>query len=453
MKRDLTEGNVYSNLLFMAIPTMMGFMAQVLYDLVDMIWIGQFSGKAVAGITIFATVFWAVEVLNEIIGVSSISLISQAYGAKDMDRTRRAVEQTITFKFVVATLASLLLLLTVKPLMHFFSSDPEVIQASLDYGYIRLFFLPLMFASFSVNTALRCVGESKKPMQILVISSLINAILDPIFIFETIPFIGLPGLGLGVFGAAVATVISIVFAFLYGFYHLMNGKSAVKITLKGIFSLDYELDKKLLLIGLPSGAEVLFRNMANFFILRMVAVYGTMAIAAGGIGQRILSFLFMPLLGFSLGSSAIVGQNLGVDQVDRASQTAKAAAKMGFTSTVFLGFLIVLYPDWIMSIFVKDPAIIQTGATMLPILMLGLLFISVSFGLGSVFSGSGLNRPFFVSSVVARWCVQVPLLFIFVLWLKLPIHFVWLSYVASDIVESLIIFAYYRQGQWKGKRV
>jgi len=370
-----------------------------------------------------------------------------------MPRTIRCVEQTITFKFVVATVATILLLIFIKPLMHFFSDDPVVLKASLDYGYIRLFFLPLMFASYSVNTALRCIGESKKPMQILIISSLLNVVLDPIFIFDKIPFVGLPGFGLGVFGAAVATVISIVVAFLMGFYYLMSGRSAVKITLKGIFSLDFEIDKKLILIGLPSGFEVLFRNMANFIILKMIAVYGTSAIAAGGIGQRIIGLMFMPLLGFSMGSSAIVGQNLGIDQIDRASDTSWAAAKMGFASTLTFGILLVLFPDAIMSIFVQDSGIIETGRVMLPVIMIGLLFMSLSFGLGSVFSGSGLNRPFLISSLFARWGVQVPFLLISVLWLKLPIIYVWLSYVASDMTESLIIFFYYKQGDWKLKRV
>ncbi|MFN3283186.1 MAG: MATE family efflux transporter, partial [Pseudothermotoga sp.] len=126
MSRDLTQGSLTKNLFYMALPTMGGFALQTLYDIVDMFWIGRISSKAIAGVTIFSTVFWLVEVLNEIIGMSSTSLISQNYGAKDYERTNRIIEQTIVFKIFVAVVASAIMVVFLKPLMSFFSKDEEV---------------------------------------------------------------------------------------------------------------------------------------------------------------------------------------------------------------------------------------------------------------------------------------------------------------------------------------
>ena len=167
----------------MSIPTALGFLGQTLYDVVDMIWIGRISGAAVAGVTIFAAVFWSVEALNEIIGISSVSLISQSYGAKNLERTTRVIEQPLTFKALVAFLAMAFLLVFLRPLLGFLAPDEAVLDHALDYGFIRLFFLPVMFSSYTVNTALRCIGDAKSPMMIMIFASVLNIIHDTIFIY------------------------------------------------------------------------------------------------------------------------------------------------------------------------------------------------------------------------------------------------------------------------------
>lgn len=139
---ELLIGDLRKNLLKVSIPTMLGFALQAVYDMVDMIWIGRISASAVAGVTIFSTVFWLVTVLNEIIGASSISLITQSYGKGDIQRTRKVVEQTLTFKALVAIISAIIISIILKPLLSFFSTDQIVLKAALDYGYIRMFFFP-----------------------------------------------------------------------------------------------------------------------------------------------------------------------------------------------------------------------------------------------------------------------------------------------------------------------
>lgn len=458
-KIDLTQGSITKNLLYMSIPTMMGFFAQTLYDVVDMMWIGRISLEALAGVTIFSTIFWIVNVLNEIIGSSSVSLISQSYGEGNAEKTKRVVEQTITFKAIVATLAAIILFIVLKPLALFFDKDPVVFNSVIDYGYIRLFFLPIMFSSFTVNTALRGVGDSKRPFYLMLISSVLNIVLDPIFIFESLPInlgfikFTLPGLGLGVFGAALATVISITIAFTIGFYILVSGKSNIKISLKGLFKLDKEIDYKLMTIGLPNGAEGFMRNMSNFVVMKFIAHYGSVAIAASGIGMRFMGLLFMPLIGLSMGGGTIVGQNIGVNQIDRADKTAKTAALLGASIVSVTGILTFLYHDVIMRMFTNDPEVIAVGGPMLKVFVIATLLLGVLFGLSSVFSGSGYNTPFFISSSIGRWVFAIPFAFITIFVLKLDIIFLWLSYLVGDAAELIVILYFYQKGKWRTKKV
>jgi putative MATE family efflux protein len=437
----------------MSIPTALGFLGQTIYDVVDMIWIGRISGAAVAGVTIFVTVFWTVEVLNEIIGISSVSLISQSYGAKNHTRTNRIIEQTLTFKALVAVLAMVFLLIFLRPLLSFLTQDGEVLRHALDYGFIRLFFLPVMFSSYTVNTSLRCIGDAKSPMMIMLFASILNAVLDPVFIFERIPGTSLPGLNLGVFGAGLATVISISVAFALGFYLLYSGKRGLKISLRGLLKLDWSIDYKLLTIGLPTGFEMLTQKVSWYIAMKIIATFGTVAVATIGIGNRFTSLLVMPLIGMYVGNTAIVGQNLGANQIDTARKTVKASIVVGVLFIGIAGGFSLLFPELIMRMFINDPAVIGSGISMIRFIAPGTVFLVVFYGFASAFGGAGYMKPFITSSVISRCCVLIPLLLVFILALKYPIETIWLTMVLTDAVSAVVMLLAYRQGKWETKRV
>ena len=284
-------------------------------------------------------------------------------------------------------------------------------------------------------------------------------VLDPIFIFDTLPIkfgfidITLKGFGLGVFGAALATVISITIAFVIGFYFLLAGKSYVKISLKGIFKLDKEIDYKLMTIGLPNGAEALNRNLSNFVVMKFIGHYGSVAIAASGIGMRFMGLIFMPLIGLMMGGGAIVGQNIGVNQIDRAKETAKSAAQLGVVLISVVCIITFFFDEQIMRLFTTEQEVIAIGAPMLKILVLGMFLLAILFGYSTVFSGSGYNIPFFISSFFGRWGGAIPFAFIAIYVLKLDIMWLWVSYLVGDFVEFVIIMYFYKQGKWQHKKV
>lgn len=450
---ELLSGNLKMNLIKLALPTSIGFALQSMYDMVDIYWIGKISASAVAGVTVFSTIFWIVIVLNEIIGSSSISLITQSYGKNDMDRTKKILEQTLTFKILVAIIAAIIIAIILEPLLWFFSEDESVVKAALDYGYIRIFFLPIMFASYSVNTALRCLGDSKTPMKMMIFSSLVNIILDPIFMFDTIPYTNIPGLGLGVFGAALATVTSTVVAFGMGFFILIRGKAKINIDVKGLFRLDWEIDKKLLTIGLPNGIEILMRNLSSMITLKFVSIYGTNTVAAMGIGSKLLHFAFTPISGMSSGLSTMVGQALGADEIHKAKEVARFSALVDVVMMGIFSLIAIIFPEQIMKLFITEKEVVEIGITMIRILIPSLILAGWAIGLGCVFTGSGHNTPFLLASIISRWCIQIPFLFLSANVLKLPVIAVWLSFFLAEIGEIIVVLFHYKKGVWKATRV
>jgi putative MATE family efflux protein len=457
MARDLTKGSVTGNLLAMSVPTMLGMVGQTLYDIVDLMWIGRISSEAVAGAALFSSLFWLAEVLNEVIGTSSVALITQAIGAKDEARASRVIEQTIAFKAFVAIIAAVLFYFGLEPALRLFSGDGAVIEAGLAYGRIRVFFLPIFFMTFSCFTALRCSGDPSSQMWILLASSALNAVLAPLFMFETLPFVGCRGLGLGVLGAGVATVTCISLSFAAGFGLLVRGRHRIRVTLRGLLSLDREIDRKLIVIGLPSGAEMLARQLAGLIATKFVALYGTAAIAALGIGNRLGGLVFMPLFGLMQGGGTIVGHSLGAEDERRAERTALTASLIGgATITVCMG-LGIAFPEPLLRLFVDSPETVALGVPMMRILGSSFIVASYAIALACVFAGSGYNLPMLISSTAGRWGAQIPFLLLatYVLPLagiELGIAGVWSSFLLSDLVESALIVYYYRKGDWKKAR-
>lgn len=453
MSRDLTQGSLTKNLFYMALPTMGGFALQTLYDIVDMFWIGRISAKAIAGVTVFSTVFWLVEVLNEIIGMSSTSLISQNYGAKDYERTNRIIEQTIVFKIFVAIIASIIMAIFLKPLMAFFSKDEQVIKAGLDYGYWRTFFMPIFFATYSTYTAQRMTGESRLPMVIMGTSAILNVILDPIFMFDKVPGLNIKGFNMGVSGAAIATVISTLVAFLWGFGVLLKGRGKIKITLAGLFRLNKEIDLKLLTIGLPSGVEMLMRSLSSAVLTKILSLYGSSTLAVVGIVSRLMGLAFVPLMGFSMGASAIVGQNLGANKVQRAEKTVLLAALYGSLFVLIFVLLANFYPQVIMDLFVHEKDVIREGVSAVRIGSWSMLIAALSISLMSSFFGAGYTLPAMISSIVGRWFAQLPYVILVVMLLKLPSTYIWFSFIVAEIAELFYALFVFSKGKWKEYRV
>jgi putative MATE family efflux protein len=453
MKRDLTSGSIVRHIINMSLPTMAGLLFQGLYDLVDMIWIGQLSYEAVAAVTIFISIFWLFEILNEIIGMSSVSLISQSFGSGNLERAQRASEQALMLKVIIASAAALTMFLLLEPMVRLFTRDDAVVSLALEYGRTRAVFMPIFFSSFSVNTIFRCTGDAKTPMYLLIGSAAVNIILDPILMFDVIPFTSLSGLGLGMRGAAIATVLSYSLAFLVGFIMLLTGRAGVPISMKGMIRLDRETVRKLVTIGLPSGIEMLFRNAANSIMIILIGTYGTAAVALIGVGAKLQSFMFMPILGIMMGSGTIAGQNLGADHVDRAASTARYSALLGAGITAIFVLFLAFFPKQVLLLFLSDLENLQQGILMMRIIPASLIIAAISLGLAAVFSGSGYMYPFLTSCIIGKWIVMLPYVYIVVSVLSLPLSYIWYSFIIGEVVELIVISYYYRKGRWKTKRV
>lgn len=453
MTQTMEQKSLLKGILTLSIPTMLGMMFETLYEIVDMAWVARLSINSVAAVTIFATIWWILNMVNDIVGTSSVSIISRYYGSGDKEKTIEAIEQTIIFKFLLALIVGIGMSFFIPYILNPLAGNKEVLELSTVYGRIRLITLPLAFSSYTVNTALRCIGDARKPLYIMVFSGVLNMILDPVMIFDVIPYIGIRGMGLGIAGAAYATVISQAAAFFVGLYILVSGKTFIKISFKrGIYFVK-SIDMKLLTIGLPTGIEGLLRNMGSFLIMRFIASYGVVVVAAYGICIRIINLIAMPVFGLEMGTSVIVGQNLGSGNCDRAEKAGYLTTKVSVGLMLVAGFLLAVFPSLIMNIFTTDEEIIRIGISFLRYFAVAAMFLGPAGSLASILFGAGDNTPSMLGALISVWLVQIPLLYVFVQLLKLSVEWVWISYIFAYMVQFFIILFFVKRGKWRDKCV
>lgn len=453
MVKKLEHRSLLKGILTLSIPTMLGMLFETLYEIVDMAWVARLSINSVAAVTIFATIWWILNMVNDIVGTSSVSIISRYYGSGNREKTIEAIEQTIIFKFILALIVGILMSFIIPFVLRPLAVNDEVLKLSTLYGRIRLITLPLAFSSYTVNTALRCIGDAKKPFYIMAFSGILNTILDPIMIFDSIPFVGLRGMGLGIAGAAYATVISQALAFLVGLYILMSGRTHVTISFKrGIYFVK-SLDIKLLTIGLPTGIEGLLRNLGTFLIMRYIASYGVTVVAAYGICTRIIGLISMPVFGLQMGTSVIVGQKLGASDCSSAERAGYLTAWLSLGIFIVAGLIMFAFPSLIMGIFTDSKEIIDIGKVFLRFFTFAALIMGPAGALASIMNGAGDNMPSMLGALASVWLVQIPLLYVFVSLLNLSIEWVWVTYIFEYIVQFVVVFYFVKRGKWRDKCV
>jgi len=427
----------------MGVPSMIGFAAMVIYELTDMFWVARLGAARVAAVTLFASFASVIGSINQLVGAGSVALISRRFGEKDIRGTENAIEQTLALKFLIGLPMGIVGYFTIASILRLMTSDTSVIELGTAYGRIFFLGLPFMFTSYSVYTALRGIGDAPKAMYIMLFSTGLNMGLDPIFIIW---------LGLGIRGAAIATVISAITAVAVGIAVLASGRERVRIG-RSRFRFDWNVIRKIVEIGFPPFVEGVARSVAFWLLAIFVATYGTLIVASYGICTRIIEFGIIFAVGLEMGSSAIIGQSLGAGKPERAESTARKSALLALAVALVLSAIELGFGKEIMQVFGKSAEVKTKGAEVLAYFAISQPFVAVAIGLSSAFYGSGNTWPPTISGLLTSWLFQIPLTAVFVYLVKYPPEAMWTVMIAANIIHLSILGYWFKRGRWKLRKV
>jgi len=444
-RADYTEGSILQSILKMGIPSMIGFMANHIYHMVDMWWLARLPQKetAVAAVTIFANISWVFFSFNSLVGPGSVAVISRRYGEKDYDSAETAIKETFILKWLIGMLLGLIGYLLVDKLVYFAGARGETLVLCSDYGRVMFLGMGFGLATYSVYTAMRGVANPHMAMVFMLSSTLLNLVLDPLFIFG---WLGFPELG--VTGAAVASVLSYTLTFIIGVVIFYTGLTNVRLHLRGKVAMSFKTAFKIVKIGIPTWLGEMSFSSSRLVIMPMIAVFGNSVVAAYGVGMQVSAIGISILVGIGLGLASLIGHNLGGLKKERAQKTADQAILLSLGIMVGIGLILVTFARSILGLYFENPETLRYGVTLMRILAIGFPFIGAFIMIEEIYTGVGLNTPAMIINAAQAWAIQVPAIYV----LSQILHFnqdaIWWTMSGSMVIAATAFYFYYRRGQW-----
>lgn len=439
---DLTVGKESSLILKFALPMLLGNVFQQLYNIVDSIIVGNFIGKeALAAVGASFPIIFAF--LSLIIGIASGStiVIAQYFGAKDIEKVKRTINTLFIFLFFASITVSIIGIIYSEDIFRLLKLPEEIIPQAKVYFNIFIGGIVVSFGFNGTSAILRGLGDSKTPLYFLIISTLINIVLDLVFVLV---------FKWGIAGVAIASVIAQGGAFLTAIIYLNKTHKIIHFSFKDL-SFDKIIFKKSVRIGLPTGIQQTFVALGMMALISIVNEFGTDVIAAFSVATRIDSLASMPGMNFAAALATFVGQNIGARKTDRVKAGFIATLKMTSIISVIVSVTVLVFGESIINLFTDDAEVIRIGREYLVIVGAFYIVFTAMFTISGVMRGAGDTViPMFIS-LIALWVIRIPGAWF--LSKRLGETGIWWAIPMGWFVGFLLSYIYYLTGNWKKKTV
>ncbi len=411
-----------------AVPAIIAMTASSLYNMVDSIFIGQGVGPyAISGLALTFPLMNLAAAFGTLVGVGASTLLSVLLGQKNYEVARRVLGNVVILNVIIGSVFSALALIFLDPILYFFGASEQTISYARDYMVIILLGNIITHIYFGLNSLLRSSGHPKQAMAATILTVLLNAVLDPIFIF---------GLDWGIRGAAIATVLAQCVSLAWIVHRFLNRQELIHFE-KGQFRLDWQIAKKSLSIGLAPFLMNFVSCFIVIFLNQSLKKYGgDLAIGAYGIVNRVAFLFLMICMGLTQGMQPIAGYNFGAKQYDRVKEVLRKT--IGYAVMVMcLGFVVCeLFPVTVVSIFTSDEQLLQNAAVGLRVVMMAFPLVGVQVVISNFFQSLGFaGRAIFLS-------LSRQLLFLLPALIALPLIYgiqgVWMSLPVSDAISCVV---------------
>ena len=430
-------------LMNMTLPACSGILVLMMYNIIDTIIVGQYAGAmAIAGMSVVLPVGMLIPTLGMGIGVGSSSIISRSLGAKDLETARLAFGNALSLAALICTTVSVLSGIYATEILSVFGGRGEILPYAMEYYTIILMGIPILGCWMCMNNTLRAEGLTKYSVIGMFLSSAINLILDIVFVIF---------MDMGLKGAAIATVLSQIAGLVYLLSFYLRGGSQLKIKRQY-----FRWDKAIIRETLSLGASTIGRQGAAsvMVILLNQSLYlygGPIAVAVYGILHRIISLLFVPIIGMTQGFLPIAGYNYGARQYDRVLEVVYKSILFG---TIVSGALAVLawnFPETLIQLFTSDETVLELGVQGLKTITVLMPLAAAQNIAAGYFQAIGKPVAAFILTISRQVLILIPMLYL------LPQVFelkgVWLAFPVSDVLACILTLTVFARELPKLKKV
>ncbi len=402
--RKLAEMPIPKLLTEMSIPAIIGMLVTAVYNIVDTIFVGRIGTEAIGAVTIAFPLFMIISAIGLTFGIGSASFISRLLGEDNKEMANKVAATSTITTFGLGIILAAAGLYYLEPLLNLFGATEEIMPYAVNYTAIIIFGSVFTMSNMNMNNMVRAEGSAKMSMIALSTGALLNIILDPILIFT---------FGMGIAGASTATVIAqaISTIILIAFYK--SKKSVLQFRIRD-FTPSFAIYAEIMKIGVPTLIRQLLSSVAMTLLNNMAAVYGAAVVASVGIINRVFSFGFFVIAGFTQGFQPVAGFNFGARQIERLKDSIKITIKR---TTIFGAALFVLfffYNEQVINIFSQDPEVIKIASRGLKLYALVLPLLGFAITINTLFQALGHGIPATILSLSRQGFFFIPAILIFV---------------------------------------
>ena len=431
--QNLTTGPIVQQLWSLAWPMMLSIFFYTLYNLVDAFWVSKVSPEAIAAVSIAQITLFIMVALSMGLTVGSSVIMAMDIGAKKMDEAGRVLGQSFVLSGIAGIFFSILAIVFKTELLIASGASGAIFAPALEYFTVTAGGSILFFLLTTIMFAFNAQGDTFTLTKLFALSTLVNLILDPVLIFG---WAGFPALGIA--GAAWATLISQAVFIAIALRSLSSKHRLIQFHFRNL-SFRWESVKKVLTIGIP-GSLTQVLNPIGLAALTFITFAGFMepGTVAFSLGFRIEFFAFLPAVGFGVGAMAMIGQNIGAGNIERAKEAFNKALQYGFTAAAGLGVVAAVFANQIIAVFTTDPTVTSYARLYLHTVALSYGFLSAMMVEASAFQAIGKSWPGFWIFFIRFFVISIPLSYVLTQVFHFPIVAIWLSIIAGNVIAASI---------------
>lgn len=414
------------------------------------IFVGRISKEAISAVGLINTLVGFIMVLFVALSTGCTVLVARLIGENEINKAKDTVRQSVVLGAAVSLLLSIICYIFAWSIITLFfsSADDEVIRLAEVYFRITLYSFPLTLVNIIISGSLRGAGDTRTPMIIAVIVNIINVSLNAILVFGVdSPLVKINGLGL--VGAAIAVSVSRAIGGMLSLGILFLPGNIIRIDIRKGFNMDYQIIRRIFKIGIPAALEQIVMQ-GGFLVLQIViAGMGTAAIAVYQVGMSINSMCFVPIWGFGIAATTLVGQSLGAKKPDIAEKCGWSTLKISLCVTGVLTLIIFIFAQKLVMIYSNDLEVITIGTTAIRIFSISQPFLAVVVVFSNGLRGAGDIIYVMITSFIGIWVFRILLTVVLDYLFHMGIMGVWVALCFDFLIRAIMYIIRFKRGRWK----